>query len=106
MFLKCLDRAAPGGGYAPKLGQIAHQRRLHRSKTLDKTPFHATPNPVQLILQLTYLRSAQRPSADRLGCGTWKTPSVVGISTLSFRETAATPRPAVGSGGGETAPLG
>ena len=63
MFLKCLDRAAPGGGYAPKLGQIAHQRRLHRSKTLDKTPFHATPNPVQLILQLTYLRSAQRPSA-------------------------------------------
>src|SRR5207237_8266415 len=55
--------------------QVACQRyvssriewRLHRSTTLDKTPFHSSRNPVQLILELTCMRScaASRISKTR-----------------------------------------
>jgi len=62
-FLQSLDHPPTGSGYARKLGQIAHQQRLHRSTTLDKTPFHSSPNPAQLVLELTCMRSSAGSAA-------------------------------------------
>src|SRR6266566_407021 len=68
-FLQYLDHPPTGSGYARKLGQIAHERRLHRSTTLDKTPFHSSPNPAQLMLEVTCMRRPADQKAGRRGGG-------------------------------------
>src|SRR5437870_8546428 len=64
MFLDYLDDAPTGGRCARKPGWISHQWRVHWSTRLDKTPFHSPPNPVQLIPELTCMRSCAPSSND------------------------------------------